>query len=298
MRLLTIGILLTCSTASGSDERPKDSFRAGSIYIVGNTVTPYSVIRSQVHIIPDMLTTKEDIRKCEIRLRRIGLFQQDTGRLIQPLGPVDGFFDILILVEEHPRNSILFNTKNLGALEWDGGKWDKVDVTSQVAKPGPEALKQLWADLAAKDHAKAFCAICSLANAPDAAIPFIAKRLSPVRDEDPTSVAKWISELGSSRFSIRQRAMRQLTELGPQVERYLIEGLPHAATLEVRRRLSFCLKTIRGNPPANTLRSLRAMYALELMDEEAAQRLIESLAHGAEAAYLTRAAQAALSRRR
>src|SRR5262249_23069086 len=97
-----------------------------------------------------------------------------------------------------------------------------------------------------------------------------------------------------------QKAMRELSELGPLAGPALHAVLETGPSLEVRRRVEVLLKKLDGPPDAETLRTLRAVGALESIGSAEARRLLEKVAAGAAGgvggAFETTAAKPALAR--
>ena len=82
--------------------------------------------------------------------------------------------------------------------------------------------------------------------------------------------------------------------MGPQVEpalRRVLEGKP---SLEVRNRVLAIQEAHRGIPPKTTLRTQRAIRALEYIGTPEARRILRALAGGAPGARETREAGRAL----
>ena len=70
-----------------------------------------------------------------------------------------------------------------------------------------------WTTLAGGDAAKAFTAIRALAAAPGQALPILKKRLTPAAADDDGQVARWIADLDSDKFAVRQTAVMELEKV-------------------------------------------------------------------------------------
>jgi WD40 repeat protein len=179
--------------------------------------------------------------------------------------------------------------------------WDTAGPMKNLSRPAavdlaPAALDSLWADLAGPDAGKAFDSTLKLASAPAVAVPFLGQRLKPAVVVDPRTVAGWIADLGSEKFSVRQQAAANLLNAGPQTVPALRKSLA-AASLETRRRAEALLEQLTGGTlTADELRLVRAIDALERMETAPATGLLRTLAAGATGALPTREAQAALDR--
>jgi RNA polymerase sigma factor (sigma-70 family) len=166
-------------------------------------------------------------------------------------------------------------------------------------RPAPDAkptLDALWAGLAggAKDAYRAEWAMSEAASAPG----FLRKKIHPGRPLDEARLAKWIAELGSDSFAVREAASAALEGLGDRVAPALRRALEAKPDLEVRHRLRKLLDAGKKGPPAEELRGVRAVQALELLASVEARRVLRAWAGGAADARLTREAKEALQRLR
>lgn len=138
----------------------------------------------------------------------------------------------------------------------------------------------------------------ALVRTPDKAIPLLKDRLHPVPAVSREQLERWIKDLDSDDFATREKAakeIREISELSAPALRRTLAGKP---TLEQRRRIEPILAELEiKRPSGEALRSLRAVRALEHIGTAEARSFLRELAKGAEGATLTRAAQAALTRR-
>jgi hypothetical protein len=96
---------------------------------------------------------------------------------------------------------------------------------------------------------------------------------------------------------VREKAQKELEDLGGLAESSLRQTLANKPTLEVRRRVQALLERLRGPVSRpELLQSLRAVAVLEDIGTPEARRLLEELSKGVPEARLTREASA--SRRR
>jgi RNA polymerase sigma factor (sigma-70 family) len=181
------------------------------------------------------------------------------------------------------------------ALVWDvtgvcpDGKW-----TSRAA--APEEIDRLWADLGSTDGVRAYRALWRMA-AGRQSVAFLALRLGPVPRIAEERVARLIAELDSDRFEVRDRASKELEQLGELAGPALRKALAGKPSLEVRRRLKTLLDQVGGRTlAAEQLRALRAVEVLEHIGTSDAQEVLKKMAKGAPEARLTREATAALDR--
>jgi RNA polymerase sigma factor (sigma-70 family) len=176
------------------------------------------------------------------------------------------------------------------ALLWDVGGW-----RSRLAPVSLRAgqMDGLWADLASKDAAAAYRAICTLRAAPKQAAALLKRHLPQVPRADSKRVAEALANLGSKQFTVRNQAMKNLEALGEAAEPAVRQALAGKPSEEVRRRLQQLLDRPGG---VEELRRGRALEVLEQSDSPEARRLLTTLAQGAPGARLTREAQAVLER--
>ena len=157
--------------------------------------------------------------------------------------------------------------------------------------------EQCWKTLAGDDARLAQHAIWALAAHRDKSIPFLQSRLRPVQAVDSKRLARLLNDLDSDRFDTREQAVRELEKLGELAEPALRRVLQDKPTLEQRRRIEPILSKLESRVPSGeTLRSLRAVRAVEHIGTPEARRLLGELTSGADAAMLTRAAREAEKR--
>jgi WD40 repeat protein len=174
--------------------------------------------------------------------------------------------------------------------------WDLVAATWPVRKPkadlGRKDLEALWSDLAGNART-AHRALYTLAEAPAQTVPFLNDRLQP-RAVDTKRIKKLLADLDGASFEEREAASRELGRIRYEADILLRRALEGKPSPEVRQRLQAILAGPK-KPPADALRTLRAIAVLERIGTPEARRILEKLADGA-AATETRAAQAALQR--
>jgi WD40 repeat protein len=165
------------------------------------------------------------------------------------------------------------------------------------AKFGPQQYKGLWKVLAGDDIPAAYRSVADLAAAGDEAVSFLKGKVRPAADRDGPVIRKLIADLDHRRFSVREKASRELKKLGARARTSLEAVLAGKPGLELRRRVEQLLADIdSGKPSPEEVRHARAVWVLEKARTPAARRLLEELARGAPHALLTREAKAALAR--
>jgi hypothetical protein len=159
-----------------------------------------------------------------------------------------------------------------------------------IPKPG-------WVDMRTQDATKAWDAICALTVRPDQAVPFLKKRfpLDPV--VDPKKVAKLVADLDNEDFAIRERATKNLAEMGPAVIPFLQKALAAKPAAEAKGRIESLLGE-RGKSGLLTeeARCLHGVEALEYIATPAAKELLRNQSRGNPESLVTRDAKLALER--
>jgi WD40 repeat protein len=177
-------------------------------------------------------------------------------------------------------------------LVWDG----RYVLGRPVSPPkaGAATVRQLWESLADRDGAVAYRALWALAATPERTVPFLKEHL---RSTSARMVRQLLMDLDSTKFAVREAAMRSAEQLGPEIELVLRQELARGS-LERRRRLEQVLAKIEQAPVgAELLRRLRAVVLLEEIGTPEARAVLAELPEGGPGLRTTLAAQAALRRR-
>ncbi|MBI1917075.1 MAG: PD40 domain-containing protein [Planctomycetes bacterium] len=168
------------------------------------------------------------------------------------------------------------------------------------AVPGPKEIEALWDELAGADAARAYRAIWALTAAPAQAVPFLSKRLRPaatLTSPQAQRVQQLVRDLDNRRFSVREKATRELAALGPPAVPLLRQALDGKPSAEARRRLEQLLEALSGTAFApDVLQGLRAVEVLEHIATPQARRVLEAMAAGLPTAPVTQEARASLER--
>jgi hypothetical protein len=195
----------------------------------------------------------------------------------------------------------------VAAVEFDNNReprlllWDVTDLADKVRiRPelDEERLTALWSELSGDDDRRAHAAMWGLAAAPARSVTFLRTKVRPVPpvEWDGEQVRRWITDLDSDEFQVRDAATRELERLGGLAKPALEKALATKPPLEAARRIERLLERLDQPVPPEELSALRAVDVLEQIGTEEARLLLRSLAEGAEAASLTRAAKQALAR--
>jgi WD40 repeat protein len=178
--------------------------------------------------------------------------------------------------------------------------WDAAPFHAPPAvaiKPTAEEVSRWWDELAAEDASKAFATVRAMSSTPAETVALIKSKLEPIKDDVTKRIDKLIADLDARRFQQREKAMRELAEIGPDAEKAIEAALPTAPSIDAKRRMEELLKQLKGRPQEGRLRGLRAVEVLERAGTAEAIEVLKTLAGGAPEAWLTREARAALDRR-
>jgi WD40 repeat protein len=173
--------------------------------------------------------------------------------------------------------------------------WDVPGPHRGKGKPTAGEVTALWDQLASEDAARAERALWRLASAPELSLPLLRDKVRPAPADLPRRVARLTGELDSAQFAVREKATKELAELGDLAEPALRAAHAGPINLEARQRVGRLLERLAA-PPPNRLRALRAIAVLEQIGTAEARRLLEDLAGGWADARDTADARAALAR--
>jgi WD40 repeat protein len=166
--------------------------------------------------------------------------------------------------------------------------------------PTPAELNALWKQLA-QDAGRP--ALWKLANSPKQAVPFLRQQLPIIPKVDPLGTHQLVAQLDAEKFTIRQKAMSELENLGEAAEPALRRALKDNPTPELDWRAKQLLKKLESKRqqeskrlPGSLVQILRAIEALEWAGTPEAVKVLRGIAEGEPSARQTREAQAALKR--
>jgi RNA polymerase sigma factor (sigma-70 family) len=170
--------------------------------------------------------------------------------------------------------------------------WDLAPAPPEKGKDRPE---DLWAALAGDDAPRAWRALRALTAAPES-VSFLKEQLRPAV-VDRKRILGLVADLDSDEFMVRERAVKELRQFGPEAQPVFRDVLAGKPSAEVRKQLE-ALRDVSPQPvrPGEELRGIRAAAVLEQVGTPEARRLLEALAKGAPEARLTQQAKASLER--
>jgi hypothetical protein len=181
-----------------------------------------------------------------------------------------------------------------GGMDCTALVWDLSDLAEKRVKPKPEELPALWDDLKGDDRLKAYDARCRLRRSPEQTLALLQKQLRPAKAVDPRHVARLIADLDADEFETREKATKELGELGSATAKALRQALKSSPSAEVRRRAEGLLARLVTSREAQ--RTKWALWLLERQGTPEARRLLEALAKGDPESSQTKEAKACLDR--
>lgn len=173
--------------------------------------------------------------------------------------------------------------------------WDAMGTTDDAIKQLREDLDSCWLKLSGQGGGEAYRAIRALASVPEKAVPFLDRSLRGTNEKTQV-IVKLIADLDHPRFPVREKAMKELLDLGPLVRTHLENALEGKLSLEARRRIEGLLSKLPKEVLPQLIRDLRALEALERIGTPEARAVLKRLAGGEAETRLTREAKAALDR--
>jgi dipeptidyl aminopeptidase/acylaminoacyl peptidase len=222
----------------------------------------------------------------------IGLWDTVAGKELRSLGGLKENVSSLIFSPDG--KSIVAGFNNGTILVFDVSN----TRPGTISPPnfGKEESEACWTDLAGDDASNAYRATWRLIDAGAQSTPHLRRQLQSVPVADAGKIQKWIADLNSDTFALRDAASKDLSKIGEQAQMPIQKALKDDLPLETRRRLTQVLETVTNNPGPETIRTGRAIMVLERIGSAEARSVLKSLAGGASAAHATEEAAAALKR--
>jgi RNA polymerase sigma factor (sigma-70 family) len=181
------------------------------------------------------------------------------------------------------------------ALVWDVSG---LAATSAVT-PTRDELNAHWDFLKCGDAARAHQAMCSLAAAPEQAVPFLEACLLEDGRQKPDAqrVARLLAELNSEDSRVRSSAAGELGQMAETIEPALRQALKDNPSSEARQCLQQMLEALYlDGVSLPALRRARALEVLEWINSPSARELLKKLAADSPREDLSREAKAVLGR--
>jgi RNA polymerase sigma factor (sigma-70 family) len=187
-----------------------------------------------------------------------------------------------------PGGQLLSGSQDTTVLAWD---MQPPRVEDSVS------LESAWNALAAREAGESFRSEGRFLAAPADAVKLFAEKVRPAEALDPERVQRWLADLDSDEFAVREAASKALEGLDQPVIPYLEATLENTKSAEVRERVTRILEHRWGaGLPSEQLRQVRAVMVLERIGDGESKNLLKKWAGGSVGALLTMEAAAALKR--
>lgn len=161
----------------------------------------------------------------------------------------------------------------------------------------PDVLAGAWENLADRDGEAAYKLVRLLVRHAGQSVPELAKRLEPAQAPAEGDLKRWLGELDSDEFAVRQAARERLEKQGDLAAPALREAMKNSRSAEVRKVAEELLESSAGRElMGDRLRQVRGVEVLEKAGTPEAAQLLKRLAKGAPAALVTSEARDALRR--
>jgi WD40 repeat protein len=147
-----------------------------------------------------------------------------------------------------------------------------------VTKLDIKDMNKVWDDLGSADAHAAYKALWTLVGAPVDDTRAFFKDRSGLLAPSEQRLKQLLEDLDAKKFSVREKAIKDLAGFGLEVKPFLEKLLEKEATLEVRLRIEKVLPTLEAQDGIQRLRVQRAVQALEYINTPASKEILEGLA--------------------
>jgi hypothetical protein len=225
--------------------------------------------------------------------RNVRLWDVESGKELKSLTGHDGMVMALAFAPDGKR--LLSGSSDTTALLWD--LRDAAPLPPPAKKLDEVELKVLWKHLASPKAAYAWEARGELLQAPGQAVPFLREQLRASPGVTAKQIEQLIADLNDTRFAVREKAMKELGQLGRVAELPLRQTYQKPPTEEVRRRIARLLEQVEtAKLPPDLVRRLRCVDLLERLGTAEAREVLVELVRGTVEPMVVDEAQAALER--
>jgi WD40 repeat protein len=179
---------------------------------------------------------------------------------------------------------------------WDATRLGRGGKLPDSQKLPTAALDVLWKELASDNNVIGNAALWKMVSAVDS--PTVLKQ--KIFLTDPKKIERYLADLNSKVFKVREQAMVALASYERWIEGVLRKTLENPPSEEARQRVELLLNKLSGTDAISLeqerLRARRAIEALEQIGTPSAGDLLRALAAGAAEEDLRDMAQAAVER--
>jgi dipeptidyl aminopeptidase/acylaminoacyl peptidase len=171
------------------------------------------------------------------------------------------------------------------------------EVRKQVRPAGASDPNVLWTQLSGADAGLAFRAVEALAADPQRSVPLLRDRLHAVKDLS-ARIETLVAHLDDDVFELRERASRELEEIGSDAAAALRRAAKVNPSPEVRARAKRVLRGLPLSPEQPKIDQIRAVEVLERIGTPEARDVLTVLAGRESDSPLMHEAAAAMVRLR
>jgi WD40 repeat protein len=178
--------------------------------------------------------------------------------------------------------------------------WDVTGLPPVEKKPAEELsgdqLAKYWDDLAGEDATRAYQAVAELARRPELAEGLFKDKFAVNPAMNAERLNRLIADLDADDRAVRDRASKELADLGQLAEGALRQALTRSPSVELKLRAMSLLDKMQRKDCPERSRLLRAIEVLERLGTPNARRLLGRLEKEATVADVAREATASLAR--
>jgi HEAT repeat protein len=137
----------------------------------------------------------------------------------------------------------------------------------------------------------------ALVAASDQALPLLNKRIKPAVTPEKQRLERVLADLDGDQFDVREKAAKELDELGELATPTLRQAVKESPSAEVRKRAADLLDRLEGPMQSHDrLRLIRAVEVVEQIGTPEAKAQLEAWAKEAPEARLSQEAKKALAK--
>jgi hypothetical protein len=193
------------------------------------------------------------------------------------------------------------NGKALASATIDGlvTLWDTSNAKPADGRLAPteQLMRAWWTEMAGDDLPLVHRSIWGMIANPRESVRYIGERSEPAKGPGRERIQRWLLDLDSDRFAVREAATKELQKIGPSVISTLRKHLTAKLSPESRERVEKLIDKLVVEPlPAAEIRASRLVEVLERVGTADARGVLERLKTGDPDATLTMQAKAALAR--
>jgi WD40 repeat protein len=251
---------------------------------------PWSILEIAFSCDGKLMVTREGFG---IKQAGVAVRETITGQKIAGIEGHDGNVSSIAFIPG--RWLLVTGSADCTALIWDLARLPELAVTAGSVTE--KECQRLWVGLREQEASQAYRAIFRLSKCPDKTVAMLRKHLQPFPKRDLKRIEALVRQLDSDSRLERDRATRELEDLGQLATPELEKVLKTAHSPEMKRRARGLLESQpRGPASPGRLQQVRAIQLLEWIGSAEARGLLQKLAGGEPLALITQDARKAIKR--